>query len=91
MFGGAPCGEIKANVIDIFTLTCNLEYAPYGGDHDVELYDAKGLVSSTGLIAINIPVTVTKVYPGSLINKNGGDELTIIGTGFPNDASLIGV
>lgn len=44
MFGGAPCGEIKANVVDIFTLNCNLEYAPYGGDHDVELYDAKGLV-----------------------------------------------
>ena len=43
------------------------------------------------MIAITIPVTVTQVYPGSLLNKNGGDELTITGTGFPNDASLLEV
>ena len=72
-------------------MTCNLTHEPYGGDHDVELYDSNGLVASSGLSTINVPVTVTSISPDADINKNGGDELIITGTGFPNDASLVEV
>ena len=41
IFGGAPCSTVSG---DDSSLTCTLEYAPFGGDHDVELYDEFGLV-----------------------------------------------
>lgn len=90
IFGGAPCGTITAEA-DTTTLTCNLAHEPYGGDHDVELYDSNGLVPGSGLSTINVPVTVSSMSPDTGLNKNGGDELTITGTGFPNSANLVEV
>ena len=80
VFGGAPCGTVTS---DGTSATCTLQWAPYGGDHDVELYDANGLVSTSGLTSITVDFTVTSVSPDTDINRNGGDELTIAGTGFP--------
>ena len=90
IFGGAPCGPITSEA-DTTTLTCNLIHEPYGGDHDVELYDNNGLVPGSGLSPINVLVTVSTISPDSGLNKNGGDQFTITGTGFPNDASLVEV
>lgn len=42
IFGGATCGAISG---DATSLTCTLAHAPYGGDHNVELYDVNGLVT----------------------------------------------
>lgn len=64
-FGGAPCGEISASVLGSYTLSCNLDYAPYGGDHNVKLHDEFGIVSRTRVTAITVPVTVNKISPAS--------------------------
>lgn len=92
-FGGAPCSSINS---DGSSITCTLDWAPYGGDHLVEVYDSLGLVSvDGGVTAITVSVTVTSssIAENDLggVNQNGGDTLTIVGTGFPNVASYIEV
>ena len=42
IFGGATCGTITG---DATSLSCTLEHAPFGGDHNVEYYDSNGLVT----------------------------------------------
>ena len=88
VFGGAPCGTISGSATE---LTCTLEWAPYAGDINVELYDASGLIPGSGLTAITVAATVTGVSPSTDINQNGGDEITITGTGFPNNETYVTV
>jgi hypothetical protein len=67
VFGGASCGALTVNEAAT-ELTCTLEHAPYGGDHEVELYNSNGLVTRTGLSTINVPVTVSAVSPDTGVN-----------------------
>lgn len=87
-FGGATCGTISG---DSTSLSCTLTQDPYGGDHFIELTDTTGglipLASSLG--TANVACTVSSVSPLTDINRNGGDTLTIVGTGFPSDISLV--
>lgn len=92
-FGGAPCSSVSAGAT---LITCTLDWAPYGGDHDVEVYDPSGLIKVGSAVSqINVAVTVSasSIAENNLggINQNGGDILTITGTGFPNVASYVGV
>ena len=92
-FGGAPCSSISS---DGSSMTCTLDWAPYGGDHLVEVYDSNGMVSVSGSVTattVSVTVTSSSIEENDLggLNQNGGDTLTIVGTGFPNVASYIEV
>ena len=86
-FGGADCGIVSGTDT---SKTCTLKHLPYGGDHLIELTDANGLVP-VAATPQNVPVTIKSVNPTIKMNQNGGDVITITGTGFPNEASLVTV
>ena len=43
---------------------------------------------ANGVAAHTVAVTITSVSPDVDINRNGGQVITITGTGFPNEASV---
>ena len=87
-FGGVTCASPTLGATEI---SCTLPSAPRGGAHKAEVRDGKGLIPyKSGVADITISVTVTKVEP-SAANALGGDVLTITGTGFPTDKSVVTV
>ena len=56
----------------------------------IELRDASGLVP-VAASPKNVQVTIKSVSPTVSVNQNGGDLITITGSGFPNEASLVTV
>ena len=86
-FGGATCSTVTS---DGSSASCTLGHLPRGGDHLIELRDANGLVPISAS-AQTIVTTVTSVSPSTAVNQNGGDDITIVGTGFPNGADLVEV
>ena len=61
---------------------------PVAGSHvPVANSKAKGKVKQTGLTPVVIAPTVSGVSPSS-VNDQGGQVVTITGTGFPDSSSL---
>lgn len=54
IFGGAPCGSETISG-DSTSLSCTLDHAPFGGDHDVEVYGEYGIVKLADSLS---PITV---------------------------------
>lgn len=62
----------------------------------MEVYDPSGLIkvdSAVSQISVAVAVTSSSIAENNLggVNQNGGDIMTITGTGFPNVASYVGV
>ena len=65
IFGGAACGTVTGTSSQ---LTCTLSHEPYGGSHEVELYDTDGRIPNSGLTPIVVTTTVTSISPSTGIN-----------------------
>ena len=88
IFGGATCGTLSGGAS---SLTCTLDHVPFGGDHNVEYYDSNGLVTQSGLSLITVDMAISGVTQAAALNQNGGDELTISGNNFPNNAEYVNI
>ena len=89
VLGNTECGTITASATEI---TCTLAVLPAAGSWDVELYEPSGLVPiATGVAKIDVALVVTSISPNSDLNQLGGDELTLVGTGFDKDMTKVGI
>jgi len=89
VLGNTACGTITASETSI---TCTLVVLPAAGSWNVELYEPKGLVpvkADTAKIAVAL--VVTSISPSTNLNQLGGDELTIIGTGFDKNMAKVAI
>ena len=70
------------------TVTCTLAHSPPAGSWNVEVLTGMGLVPvQAGLGPLDVAISTTGIRPSVGLNQNGGDLLTIGGTGFPTAAS----
>lgn len=88
--GGVSCTS-ESIVASETQITCTLASGPSAGSWDVKVTDAYGLIPLSAPSPITVSLTVDGVSPDANVNVHGGDLLTISGSGFPSDASLIQV
>ena len=66
--------------------------AAAGTYNKVEVVSADGLVPvDAGVAPITVALSTTEVYPSDNLNRFGGDELTIKGTGLPTSIDQVDV
>lgn len=89
VLGNTECGTITASETEI---TCSLVVLPAAGTWNVELYEPKGLVPVKAETAkISVALVVTSISPATNLNQLGGDELTIVGTGFDKNMDKVAI
>ena len=85
MFGGATCGDDTFAATGDTQITCDLDFDPEAGTHNVEVRDENGLVprdeSNVTPIAATIS-TASASGPRAELNQLGGDALTFEGRGY---------
>ena len=85
-FGETACVSTTITS-DGTTLSCELELFPAAGSHVPDVRGSNGRIDSSGVAPIDVSLTTSSVSPNSALNQNGGDPLTIVGTGFSSVAS----
>ena len=80
-------GRKCISVVTDTSITCTIS-DPVAGSHvPVVNSKAKGKVKQTGLSPIVVAPTLSSLSPSS-VNDQGGQEVTLSGTGFPDSASV---
>lgn len=75
------CAVQTSSAIEI---TCILQDPWVGGDWTPEVRDVNGLAPlASGYTAHHVDIVVSSVSPDIDLNPAGGEELVIIGSGFP--------
>jgi hypothetical protein len=85
--GGALCENVVSTSTSII---CTFTNGPAAGTWTPQVRTANGSIPNTGATVI-VPLVATSVTPNLDINYLGGDTLTIIGSGFGSDPSLVSV
>lgn len=90
-FGGVGCAASPVPTYTETQIQCTLAEKPRAGSIKVEVRTGSGLIPvDSGLTAVAIDLVVSTVSPAS-INNQGGDVLTITGSGFPLDPLMASV
>ena len=86
-------GPVQCNVVSntATTITCDLVTSAVSGNWIVTVTSPNGLIPNEITTQLSIPVSVSSISPNSLINYLGGDLLTITGSNFGLDASVISI
>ena len=72
------------------TTVCTLRTGAPAGSHHAKLISDLGLIPNVAT-AIDIALVVSSVTPDSNLNYLGGDVLTLSGSGFSSDISIVSV
>lgn len=87
--GGASCLDTPSPSFTSTAISCTLAHAPRAGSHKAEVRSPFGLTPNSS-DPLTFTLVVSSVSPSS-VNPNGGDVLTITGSGFPEDPEFVTV
>lgn len=88
--GDVGCGPTTGTTTQI---TCTLTTGAAAGTYaKVDVLSAEGLVPvDAGVASITVNLSGLGIFPNTLLNQNGGDEITIQGMGLPQNIEQIDI
>lgn len=86
-FGGTECDSTTIST-DGSTVTCDLIHFPAAGIWSVQLSGPNGKIAVDLSVAdIEVSMQIDSISPSTDLNQNGGNIITVQGTGFPRVAT----